>query len=147
MNKNVALFIATSGGIGRYLGGGTIMSFLITPCLYLPLMVNSMLLAVSILLAYFTIPTVCAYYKKDDPRQIVIDEAIGALLLVSSLQYYFLDVSIYEVLLGMILFRVFDISKIGGIHYFEMIPGATGVIADDIVAAFYAYFSMYLFFL
>ena len=121
MNKNVALFIATSGGIGRYLGGGTIMSFLITPCLYLPLMVNSMLLAVSILLAYFTIPTVCAYYKKDDPRQIVIDEAIGALLLVSSLQYYFLDVSIYEVLLGMILFRVFDISKIGGIHYFEMI--------------------------
>lgn len=143
----MALFITTCGGIGKYQGGGTIVSFLIIPFFYLPFIFNTVFLSLCILCAYLMIPTACTHYKKDDPRQIVIDEVVGAVLLLSCLQYYSLELSIYQVLGAILIFRVFDISKIAGIKYFEMFPGATGVVADDLVAALYAYFIMYIFFL
>lgn len=144
MNKNVALFIATFGGIGGYLGGGTITSFLILPFFYLPFSINIAILACLFVLAYLTMSTVCSHYRKDDPRQIVIDEAIGALFLLICLQYSW-QLTIYKAFIAIVLFRIFDISKIGGLKYVEMIPGATGVIFDDVAAAVYAYFIMYLF--
>ena len=36
--------------------------------------------------------------------------------------------------MGFILFRFFDITKIGPVKYFEKIPGALGVMSDDIAA-------------
>ena len=144
MNKNVALFIATFGGIGGYVGGGTITSFLLLPFFYLPLSINIAILACLFVLAYLTTSTACSHYRNDDPRQIVIDEAIGALFLLICLQYSW-QLTIYQALIAFMLFRIFDISKIGGLKYVEMLPGATGVIFDDVAAAVYAYFIMYLF--
>ncbi len=144
MNKNIALYITTFGGIGSYLGSGTITSFLMVPCFYISMQINIFILVCLTILAYLTITTVCVHYRKDDPRQIVIDEAIGALLLLICLQYAGYT-TWYHAVCAMMLFRVFDISKTGGIKYVEMIPGATGVIFDDVVAALYAYFFMYLF--
>ena len=145
MNRNIALFIATFGGIGGYIGGGTIVSCLMIPCMYFPFMLNVLLLGLLLVLAYCTMGTVCAYYRNDDPRQIVIDEAIGAIFLIGCLQYSGYE-TIYDSILSIMLFRLFDISKIGGIKYVEMLPGAVGVISDDIVAAVYAY-CMYVFFI
>ena len=38
-----------------------------------------------------------------------------------------------------VAFRLFDITKPWPIRKFEKLPGGWGVMADDLVAAFYAY--------
>lgn len=144
MNKNTAVAIATLGGIGEYKGGGTLASYCMIPFFYVPLSINIAILICLFVLAYLTINKACSHYRKEDPRQIVIDEAIGALLLLLCFQYFW-QLSVYQMIAGLTLFRVFDITKIGGIKYAEMLPGATGVIFDDLLAAAYTYFFMYLF--
>lgn len=65
-----------------------------------------------------------------DPKWIVIDEWAGqsiALLGISVLQPELIALSF-------ILFRFFDISKLGPIRKAEELPGAIGIMADDIVA-------------
>ncbi|MED5248553.1 MAG: phosphatidylglycerophosphatase A [Candidatus Neomarinimicrobiota bacterium] len=38
--------------------------------------------------------------------------------------------------MGFLLFRFFDITKLGPVKYFEKMPGAWGVMTDDLVAGF-----------
>ncbi len=51
------------------------------------------------------------------------------------------DKSIYiflSLLLSFVLFRFFDITKIGPIKKFENLPNGIGIMADDIVAGLFA---------
>ena len=64
-----------------------------------------------------------------DPSFIVIDEWVGQWVALS-----FIPVNLNFAILGFILFRFFDITKIGPVKYFEKIPGALGVMSDDIAA-------------
>jgi len=66
-----------------------------------------------------------------DPSFIVIDEWVGQWLALS-----FLPVNFINAIIGFILFRFFDISKLGPVKYFEKLPGAWGVMTDDIAAGF-----------
>ena len=70
---------------------------------------------------------------------IVIDEWVGQWIALS-----FLPVNLSFALLGFILFRFFDISKIGPVKYFEKLPGAVGVMADDVAAGFLSMLTIYL---
>jgi len=71
--------------------------------------------------------------EKDSPH-IVIDEIVGfqyAMFLVMP--------TVFHILLGFVLFRVFDIVKIFPARYFEKrLPAGYGVVADDIVAGIYS---------
>ena len=67
--------------------------------------------------------------NKKDPSFIVVDEWVGQWITFS-----FLPVNYTIAILGFLLFRIFDISKAGPVKYFEKLPGAWGVMADDIVA-------------
>jgi phosphatidylglycerophosphatase A len=70
--------------------------------------------------------------KKDDPR-IVIDEMMGffiAMLWVTKTPFF--------ILVGFILFRVFDIFKPFPIRRFEKVRGGFGVVLDDVMAGIYA---------
>ncbi|MFT6332016.1 MAG: phosphatidylglycerophosphatase A [Lentimonas sp.] len=74
--------------------------------------------------------------KKDDAKEIVIDEICGQLL-TYFIVAIFIDVSINIsfLLLGFILFRFFDITKpllIGTLD--KKVKGGLGVMADDILA-------------
>lgn len=65
-----------------------------------------------------------------DPQWIVIDEWAGvfvALLAVDS-------TSLSHVFLAFVGFRLFDIVKPGPVRWAEDLPGAFGIMADDIVA-------------
>ncbi|MGH7101758.1 MAG: phosphatidylglycerophosphatase A family protein [Acetobacteraceae bacterium] len=65
-----------------------------------------------------------------DPGWVVIDEFVGqwiALLVVPRLE-------VAPLIAGFVLFRLLDISKPGPIRAAERLPGALGVIADDVVA-------------
>lgn len=76
---------------------------------------------------------------RNDPGWVVIDEVAGQWLTLSvvapSLLYY---------VLGFLLFRFFDIVKPWPVRFLERsIPGALGVMVDDIAAALYAGLCLY----
>ncbi len=68
-----------------------------------------------------------------DPGSVVWDE-IAAFPLV----FAFTQVTPASAVLGFLLFRFFDITKIWPIRRFERLPGGWGIMADDLVAAIYA---------
>jgi phosphatidylglycerophosphatase A len=78
--------------------------------------------------------------KKTDPRQVVIDEAAGQFLV-------FLSITPDWTLLviGFLLFRLFDILKPFPIRRLERLPGGWGIMADDIAAALMAKALLHLF--
>ena len=71
-------------------------------------------------------------YKRKDAKMIVIDEACGMLLAL-----FFVPVSMFSVILGFFIFRVFDILKPPPAKRMERITGSLGVMFDDIIAALY----------
>lgn len=78
-------------------------------------------------------------YEKD-ASCIVIDEVVGmwiAVLLIPHDWRYFLA--------ALVLFRIFDISKIFFIKKAENLKGGLGVMADDVVAGIYSNLLLHLF--
>lgn len=72
-------------------------------------------------------------YKRKDAQMIVIDEACGMLLTL-----FFVPFSVFSVVLGFFLFRIFDILKPPPAKRMEKLTGSLGVMFDDIIAAIYA---------
>lgn len=86
------------------------------------------------LLAYTSIShALPLFYGETDPSSIVIDEVVGTLI-----TFVGVVLSLKTLLLGFVLFRLFDIVKPFGIKRFERLHGAAGIVADDIVAGLYA---------
>jgi len=71
-------------------------------------------------------------YKRKDATAIVIDEACGMLLAL-----YFVPFSMFSVILGFFVFRIFDILKPPPAKKMEKLTGSAGIMFDDIVAAIY----------
>ncbi len=73
-----------------------------------------------------------------DPQWIVIDEWAGIFIALIGT-----DAGVvWQALLAFILFRIFDISKVGPICWAERLPGAVGIMADDVVAGAFALLGM-----
>jgi len=79
--------------------------------------------------AHFCIQKILVEYINDDPSEIVIDELIGALV-----TFYGIPLTPLWLVLGFILFRFFDITKPGPVGWSERLPGAYGILLDDVVA-------------
>ena len=71
-------------------------------------------------------------YKRKDASMIVIDEATGMLLSLFCVPF-----SMFAVILGFFLFRIFDILKPPPAKRMEKLTGAMGIMFDDIIAALY----------
>ncbi len=71
--------------------------------------------------------------KNKDPRNIVIDEAMGQALLLFHLGDAWLPL-----ILSFLLFRLFDIVKPYPIKKIETLPKGWGIMMDDVAAAVYA---------
>jgi phosphatidylglycerophosphatase A len=87
-------------------------------------------------LLFFGLASAAAYARQvgqDDPRQVVIDEASGQLLVL-----FFVFPAWSNVLLAFLLFRVFDIVKPYPIRLLEKLSSGWGIMADDIAAALMA---------
>jgi len=70
---------------------------------------------------------------RKDPQIVVIDEVAGqwlALALMPPLWQY--------ALLGLVLFRLFDITKPPPVRQLERLPQGTGIVVDDLAAGIYA---------
>ncbi len=73
-------------------------------------------------------------YGRKDPSRIVIDEIAGFLVTM-----FLVAPTLSHIVIGFVLFRVFDIVKPFPIRLCERrFPGGYGVVGDDIVAGAYA---------
>lgn len=78
---------------------------------------------------------------KKDPRIVIIDEVVGQLI-----TFLFVPAKLgwWTVAAGFLAFRFFDILKPYPANRLEALPSGWGVMADDIMAGFYAAAFMYL---
>lgn len=72
-------------------------------------------------------------FGRRDPGPVVIDEIAGQML-----SLLFLPVSVGTLVVGFLLFRLFDIWKPFPVRQAERLPGASGIMTDDLVAGIYA---------
>lgn len=163
-----ALFIASAGGLGRLpkgpgtwgsLGGAAIAilaswiiwrchpaAFIEAPANFwtiglLPACVLHVLTILVAALGVWSSNSVAKFVGEKDPQYIVIDEVSGQLLT------YFMPFTVLNwksLLLGFILFRVFDIWKPFPARQAESLPGGWGIMADDWIAGVYAAVALYL---
>ncbi len=129
--------IASCLGIGRLKGGGTLAAMIAAAAWYLLLPAggwNLNMFLITLLLVIIGI-MVGSLVEKDwgkDSSKVVIDEVAG--MCVAML---FVPVSLNSILVGLLLFRVFDITKPFYIRKMESLPGGWGVMMDDVLAGIY----------
>ena len=85
-------------------------------------------------------------YGNKDHQSIVIDEFLGQYVALFSIPLFELENNIINISIIFLLFRFFDISKIG-LRGIEKIPGTFGILFDDIIGGIYTIPVIYLLFL
>jgi len=99
-------------------------------------------LAALLLAAWWSTEQALRHWKSSDPQSVVIDEIVGQWVAYSGLifaEWRQLTAGGWKYLLaGFILFRAFDVLKPFPIRRSERLPGATGVVVDDVLAGLYA---------
>lgn len=80
------------------------------------------------------------FIGKKDPQEVILDEfaAMPLVFLFNPYVYGGGKSALLFILLGFLLFRLFDITKPFGIKALEKLPGGWGIVLDDVMAAFYA---------
>lgn len=78
----------------------------------------------------------------DDPGEFVMDECAGVALLFFIAATFGIEPAPLSLLLGFLLFRLFDITKPLGITRVEKFRGKYGILVDDLLAGFYASLSL-----
>ena len=142
--KNLALFIATLGPIGKsFPAPGTVGSAIAVFFAYFILQAGFFAMAAATLIVVIVGVWAANIYEaesgKKDASEVIIDEVAGqwSVLLITPL-------SPIGFLAAFLLFRLFDITKPFPVKQVESLPGGFGVMADDIAAGFIAGFVMIL---
>lgn len=93
-----------------------------------------------IILGYFSCEAHIKIYNKKDPSEVVIDEFGGQFIVILATidtnNTYYVILSLF---LSFVLFRFFDITKIGLIKKSEKLKGGYGIMGDDILAGIFAF--------
>lgn len=134
----ISKLLSTFFGLGYLAASGSITSLVIFILAYLfvsPLDIiwRALIFIVGLLILWPTTEIFRNKYNYQDPHFIVSDEIIGSLLII-----IFLPQSIWLYAVGLIAFRLFDITKWAGINYLQSLPKTLGIMADDILAGIYA---------
>jgi|SRR5580658_5652908 phosphatidylglycerophosphatase A len=90
----------------------------------------------------FVASRTATYLGRKDPQIVVIDEVSGQLI-----SYFGIGAAMPNwkyLLLGFILFRVFDIWKPFPARQAESLPGGLGIMADDWIAGIYAALGLWI---
>ena len=106
--------------------------------LHLSLPLALLVLAVLFLASIPLVQSCSKALNDKDPRRIVIDEVIGQAISFLGIMGLVADLSpkhwILLSLNAFLLFRVFDVLKPFPVKNFEALPGAWGIMADDVIA-------------
>ena len=153
-NARLAHAIATIGGLGdRIPAPGTIVGSLPAcllwwgACAALPttrarIAITAIGLFVAAALGTWASEVEAQQRDEEDPRSIVVDEIAGQwLTYLVALPFVPLQNSIHLAVFavaGFFLFRFFDIVKPWPIRTLEQLPGGIGIVADDLLAGYFA---------
>ena len=147
--KNILIFLAKLAEvypIGNFKWApGTLASFVslfigIYLLKFLGLTNYIIFLFIFILIGYLLCEVHLSVYKRKDPKEVVIDEFAGQFIAVlSTISSESIFITFLSLMLSFLLFRFFDITKIGPIKRFENLPGGIGIMADDIIAGLCAF--------
>ena len=109
--------------------------------------INLTFLAAALFVFFAAIPFVKKAMKDtgtEDPGWIVIDEVCGIFMALAFIPSVTIIHKPWILALIFGFFRFFDILKPLGIHKMEKLPGAWGVMADDLLGGIYAGISLFL---
>ena len=98
------------------------------------------LIYVTFLLGTIATKIYIKYVKRDDPKEVVIDEVLGIFITLAICKYYIFEISNnYIFLFSFLLFRFFDILKPFPISIVDKnMKNALGVMLDDVIAGIFA---------
>lgn len=120
--------------VGAALGIAAILLLPASPNLALAL-----LAVVSTALGLGCVPAACRRLGRGDPSQVVIDEVAGVLVAMAMLPSATLRTApLLAAVCCFAAFRCFDIAKPWPVGACERLPGALGVMADDVAAGILA---------
>jgi phosphatidylglycerophosphatase A len=146
--KRLSIWIATWFGCGYFPYGpgtvGSLAALVVAGALWRYIDDSRLLLLILILL--FTGPAVWAStrtaraFEKKDPGMVVVDEVLGQWVTLLGA----LHPTPGTLLVGFLLFRVFDIWKPPPVRQLEKLPEGLGIVADDIAAGIYAALILYI---
>ena len=130
--------LATIGPLGYLVAPGTLATLLTLP---LVCMLNRwsggsaityfVVVVLCTVLSFFIIQRALRIIKRhEDPDEIILDDIVGCLL-----SFWMIPLSTQSLIVGCILFRCFAIPKWGLIKGSEELPGAWGILGDDVIAA------------
>lgn len=135
-NGYANVLLARLGPIGNLEAPGTVATVVTLPLVFwLRVLVPNLyaygfLLLVFILVSKIIIERACNYLgNHNDPAEIVLDELVGCLVV-----FWGISLTTQTLVIGCMLFRFFDISKVCGISYCERLPGGWGIVLDDVAA-------------
>ncbi len=151
MKYSLATNLATLGKIGRtrYAPGtlGSFVALWLAPLLFLPfsLPIRILVLTIVFFVGIWASEIASKELNDPDPSAVVIDEVLGqwvCLLPLSPISFYEMhllsNLDIFILLVGFLLFRIFDITKVGPVGLVERkFSGGLGIMLDDAVAGFF----------
>ena len=77
-------------------------------------------------------------FGRKDPQAFVLDEVVGYLIAIALYASFSAEPGALAYAMAFLAFRAFDISKLQPARRLEELPGAYGIMADDVVAGLYA---------
>jgi phosphatidylglycerophosphatase A len=120
-----------AGATGHGLGIGAQQEF--TAALHFAIV--AILLTVFALIGIWAAGRSTEIFGTDDPHEAVVDEVMGQIIALLFIPF---TMSWKWILIGFLLFRLFDIWKPYPIDTLQQLPRGLGVCADDILAGVYA---------
>jgi len=135
----LAHHIATVGPVGYLPAPGTCGTIAAIPLLWamrmwLPVSYHLVHIAIVWIVGAWCINRALPMYTDPDPSEFVIDEVVGFFVAMYGFVFYWKLIAF-----TFIAFRIFDIAKPLQIDQIDMIPGAWGIILDDVVAGAFAH--------
>jgi phosphatidylglycerophosphatase A len=95
----------------------------------------------SLILGILTSPSMIKRYGSD-PSVIVLDEFAG--MWITMLICGFYSTGYLSLIVGFLMFRLFDIAKVFPASYFDNMKNGFGIMMDDVIAGIYGGFSSIL---
>lgn len=151
VRPSVAVFIATACGVGHLrpapgtwasVAAGLVALGVIGMAPGAQLQVVFLVMAgVATVIGLAVCPAAMRHFARRDPSQVVIDEVAGTWLAVAVIPALTLGTEpLLAVALAVAAFRLFDIAKPWPVGWLERLPGAWGIMADDLAAGLLAGF-------
>jgi phosphatidylglycerophosphatase A len=144
--KDLVLFFATMAGTGNASKApGTLGTLAAIPfcalLLLFPAKAQVVLMLTAILMGIMVCDAASRRLGEKDPSCVVLDEALGL-----GVTLMLFPLSLATLVLGFVLFRLFDILKPWPVAYFDQkVPGGAGIVLDDVAAGLCAHLCLSIF--